>query len=171
MKANKSMKLKWRVMFWALCGAVLWQGCSDDDDPMTVSEAIQDAFESKYPSVSNEKWEIKSGYYVAEFSVNGQETEAWFSSAAEWKMTETDLRTNLSLLPEAVQTAFAASEYRTWTVDDIDRYELPNQVTFYLIEVEKAGQKDRKLFYSPDGTLLRSVDDAANDDVLPTISF
>ena len=54
--------------------------------------------------------------------------------------------------------------------DDIDKYECPDK-TFYLIEVKKAGQRDRKLFYSQDGLLLKDVEDKENDDVLPTISF
>lgn len=152
---------------------VTLQSCSDDDDPINVSEAIQKAFELKYPSAANEKWELKSGYYVAEFWENGKETDVWFTSNAEWSMTETDLGKNLSSLPNEVKTAFENSEYSnsSWRVEDIDQYERPNQTTFYLIEVETAGKKDHKLFYGTDGTLLKSVDDEENDDILPTTSI
>lgn len=168
------MKLKLYLLFIALCGVVTLQSCSDDDDPATVSEAIQKAFKAKYPSANNEKWEIKSGYYVAEFWENGKEVDAWFTSNAEWSMTETDLGTNLTLLPNAVQTAFNNSDYNNsttiWRVEDIDFYERPDK-TFYLIEIESVGQKDRKLFYNPDGTLLKDVEDTENDDILPNTSI
>jgi len=160
------MKLKLYWLFLALCSVITLQSCSDDDDPTNVSETIQNAFKAKYPSATNEKWEIKSGYYVAEFWENGKETDAWFTSNGEWKMTETDLGRDLNLLPNEVKTAFDNSEYKTWRIEDIDKYERQDK-TFYLIEVETEGKKDHKLFYSTDGTLLKSVDDAENDDILP----
>ena len=160
------MKLKLYLLFFALCSVVTLQSCSDDDDPTNVSEAIQNAFKAKYPSATNEKWEMKSGYYVAEFRENGKEVDAWFTSNAEWSMAETDLGTDLNLLPDEIKTAFENSDYKTWRVEDIDKYERPDK-TFYLIEVETTGQKDRKLFYGTDGTLIKDVEDAENDDILP----
>jgi hypothetical protein len=55
-------------------------------------------------------------------------------------------------------------------VDDIDKYERPAGV-FYLIEIEKNGQKDRNLFYDENGNLLKDVVDTEKDTVLPNISF
>ncbi len=164
------MKLKLYLLLFALCSVVTLQSCSDDDDPTTVPEAIVDAFKAKFPSVTNEKWEIKSGYHVAEFWDNGKEVDAWFTSTAEWSMTETDLGKDLTLLPNEVKTTFTSSIYNptttNWRVEDIDLYERPDK-TFYLIEIEAAGQKDRKLFYNPDGTLIKDVEDKENDDILP----
>lgn len=164
------MKLKLYLLLFALCSMVTLQSCSDDDDPISVSDAIQNAFKAKFPSATNEKWEQKSGYYVAEFRENGKEIDAWFTANAEWSMTETDLGTNLTLLPDAVQTTFNNSEYKTWRVEDIDFYERPDK-SFYLIEVETTGQKGRKLFYNPDGTLIKDVEDKENDDILPNTSI
>ncbi len=161
------MKLNLYVCSLALCGAMALQSCSDDNNPTNVSEAIQSALQAKYPSVTGEEWEQKSGYYVAEFRTNGMETDAWFTTAGVWCMTETDLGRDKSALPSEVKVAFEGSDYKTWTVEDIDKYERPNE-TFYLIEVETAGKPDHKLYYATDGTLLKSVDDAENDDVLPT---
>ena len=55
-------------------------------------------------------------------------------------------------------------------VGEIAKDERPDR-TFYLIEVEKAGQQDRNLFYAEDGTLLKDEADTRNDEVLPNISF
>lgn len=160
------------INFWfVLCSVVILSACSDDDDNLSnVPASVQTALEAKYPAVSNVEWEKKSGYYVAEFRNNGVETEVWFDSSAVWCMTETDLRTNLTELPGLVQTAFQTGQYADWTVDDIDKYERPDRI-FYLIEVEKAGQQDRDLFYAEDGTLLKDEVDTTNDEVLPTIGF
>ena len=153
----------------ALWGVVGFTGCDDNDDVTNLPEVIENAFNDKFPNAIWVEWERKAGYYVAEFRQDGMDVEAWYDNQGSWRMTESDFGRNLTLLPQAVQTTFQSSGYSQWTVDDIDKYECPDK-TFYLIEVKKAGQRDRKLFYSQDG-LLKDVEDKENDDVLPTISF
>lgn len=154
----------------ALWGVVGFTGCDDNDDVTNLPEVIENAFNDKFPNAIWVEWERKAGYYVAEFRQDGMDVEAWYDNQGSWRMTESDFGRNLTLLPQAVQTTFQSSGYSQWTVDDIDKYECPDK-TFYLIEVKKAGQRDRKLFYSQDGLLLKDVEDKENDDVLPTISF
>ncbi len=85
-------------------------------------------------------------------------------------MTETDLGRSVASLPEAVLHALAESRYSTWKVDDLDRYERLND-TFYLVEVEMAGQRDRDLFFAPDGTLLLDEEDGYGTEVTPNKEF
>lgn len=161
----------WKWLF-VVCSVVMFSACDDDDDypSSKVPDSVQAALEAKYPAVKGVEWEKKAGYYVAEFRDNGVDTEVWFDNNAVWCMTETDLRTDLNALPGLVNNAFQNGQYADWTVDDIDKYVRPD-LTFYLIEIEKAGQKDRDLFYAEDGTLLKDVVDTENDEVLPSISF
>ena len=165
----KEYSWKWLLM---VCVVALLPACDDDDDYSSskVPDTVLAALEAKYPAVRGVEWDKKSGYYVADFRDNGVETEVWFDSNAVWCMTEIDLRTDLNALPGLVKNAFQTSQYTDWVVDDIDRYERPDR-TFYLIEVEKAGQQDRNLFYAEDGTLLKDEADTRNDEVLPNISF
>ena len=74
-------------------------------------------------------------------------------------MTETDYGKDLFYLPSVVEKSFSEGEYGTWIVDDIDFYERTDK-DFYLIEVEKAGQRDMDLYYSPDGVLIKAVPDS-----------
>lgn len=164
------MKSKLLILCLALWGVVGFTGCDDNDDVTNLPEVIENAFNDKFPDATWVEWERKAGYYVAEFRQDGMDVEAWYDNQGSWRMTESDFGRNLTLLPQAVQTTFQSSGYSQWTVDDIDKYECPDK-TFYLIEVKKAGQRDRKLFYSQDGLLLKDVEDKENDDVLPTISF
>lgn len=61
------MKLKMYFLLLAL-GALGLQSCNDDDDHLSsVPTELKNAFTEKYPSVSNEKWETKGNYYIAEF--------------------------------------------------------------------------------------------------------
>ncbi|MCM1312740.1 MAG: PepSY-like domain-containing protein [Bacteroides sp.] len=150
----------------ALCSALTLGSCSDDDDNVSVPEAVQTAFTAKYPNANRVGWEIKSGFYVAEFHENATETEVWFSKEGTWNMTETDYGRNISLIPATVKSAFESSEYSTWSIDDVSKYERED-ITFYLIEIESRGQKDRHLFYGEDGTLIKDIAESGNDDIFP----
>lgn len=166
------MKKKFYWLFLAVCSVMVLSSCNDDDDDIRVSdvpEVVLNGFQTKYPGIVPE-WENKLGYYVAEFWQEGIQLDVWISSQGEWSMTEMDLGTNQTLLPQAVLTAFQNSTYAAWLIDDMDKYERPDR-TFFLIEVETAGQPDHDLYYTPDGTLLKDEVDTENNDVTPATSF
>lgn len=155
----------------AFVSLVLMSSCENDDDIRwsDVPQAVVKSFETMYPNANGVEWEKNRGYYVAEFWSNAV-IDAWFDTKGEWRMTETDLGKSLAALPDAVQKAFADSQYATWRVDDLDKYERPSD-TFYLIEVETNGQRDRDLYFAPDGTLLKDDMDRDNHEVTPDFSF
>lgn len=167
------MKTKWFFLAVMALSSFAFVSCDkddDDNDDIRVSEDVQRALRDKYPNATNVEWEAKAGYYVADFRENGAELDVWFTTDAVWKMTETDLGIDVNKLPVAVKDAFLSSDYSNWVVDDIDKYERED-MTFYLIEVETRGQKDRNLYYNEQGGLLRDAEDMPNDDVLPTTQF
>ena len=163
------MKNKVYFLFVALLSMSMLVSCDDDDNPVKVSDSIKNAFYAQFPNVSKVEWETKRGYYVADFW-DGVEKEAWYDSNGKWVMTETDYGRNITQLPQAVQDAYQTGTYTMWIVDDVDKYERAD-MTFYLIEVESAGKKDRNLFYSENGTLLKDAEDKGNDEVYPDITF
>jgi hypothetical protein len=166
------MKTKWFFLCVVALNSFAFTSCSDndDDDGIRVSEELNLALRTKYPNAANVEWEAKAGFYVADFRYNGVELDAWFTTDAVWKMTETDLGIDVNKLPTVVKDAFLASEYATWTVDDIDKYERED-MTFFLVEIEKNGLRDRNLYYNEQGGLLRDAEDMPNDEVLPTTQF
>lgn len=162
-----------KKFFYYLCvlvsGVVFLNSCDSDDDDIRLSdvpETVLVTIGEMYPDMSAVEWERNRGYYVAEFWYQGVERHAWFSGNGAWHMTETDLGRSLANLPEPVQNAFLATQYATWEVDDIDMYERPD-ITFYLIEVEANGQRDRDLYFSADGTLLKNETDNYGREVTP----
>lgn len=170
MKGMKNMKTRFYI--WCVALFTLWvgAGCSDDDHPANVPDTVKDMLMKDYPNAGWVEWDIKAGYYVADFYQDGSELEVWYDKQAQWRMTETDLDRNFTSLPVPVQDAFQAGGYSSWKIDGLDKYECPDK-TFYRIEVETKGKRDRKLFYSESGQLLKDVEDKENDEVLPTITF
>lgn len=147
-----------------------FSSCSDDDDDLvTVDPAYTNALSAIYPGVADKaEWEVKGEYYVAEFrNDQRQDVDVWFAQGAKWAMTEIDLGRNPLSLPDAVSASYAANDRSIdWTIDDIEYYERPD-IVFYVIEIEKAGQRDRDLYYSPDGSLIKDVE-SDGIDITPT---
>ena len=166
------MKTKFYGLFLALFGAVVLTSCDKEDDIRIsdVPSAVMNSFDANFPNASRAEWEKKSGCIVADFWQDGMDMSAWYNPNGEWLMTESDLGVNLSVLPQAVQDAFKSSQYANWHVDDIDKYERPNDV-FYLIEIETKGESDRDLFFAPNGSLLKDDVDKENNEVTPSIVF
>lgn len=166
------MKTKFYGLFLVLFGAVVLTSCDKEDDIRIsdVPSAVMNSFDANFPNASRAEWEKKSGCYVVDFWQDGMDMSAWYNPNGEWLMTESDLGVNLSVLPQAVQDAFKSSQYANWHVDDIDKYERPNDV-FYLIEIETKGESDRDLFFAPDGSLLKDDVDKENNEVTPSIVF
>lgn len=151
------------ILMAILCVAGL-QSCDNDENPSLPAE-LQNAFSERYPSAARVEWEVKSGYYVADFYDGANEASAWFSSDGAWYMTETDIL--YPDLPDAVKSAFETGDYSGWTVEDIDKLEREGMETVYVIEVEMHSQgreQEMDLYYSADGILIKAIADIDNED-------
>lgn len=154
--------------------------CNDNDDlhsnqvPENIPEEVILEFNAKYPNATNVTWSTKDTYAVADFYLastraDGHEPNntAWFNMAGHWSMTETDI--TYQQLPEAVKTAFEASPYANWRIDDeIDKLQRSdNNETLYIIEVsQKEGNVETEvdLYYTEEGILVKEIMDAETDD-------
>lgn len=148
-----------------LVSGLAFTSCNDDDDNYTPDGKIQEVFITKYPNAERVEWEKKQDHYVADFYLDGIKREAWINAQGEWVMTESDIR--FDALPAEVQTAFEASEYKAWKIDDVDMLERVEMEPVYVIEVEQ-GKQEIDLYYAADGTLIKAVEDTDNEDHRPT---
>lgn len=136
------------------------EGCNKASADSQINEKAKAELAERYPDAVNVKWTSKNGYDVAKFnrvatrSANtGYDFSVWFNRSGQWCMTESEISYNE--LPEAVKTAFQASEYADWKVDDIDKLERNGMETFYVIEVEtRSGniEKEADLYYSEEAS-------------------
>lgn len=164
------------ILMTLLVSALALAGCDKNEDngsrEPAVSQQAKAALAAKYPSATNVAWQTKGNYVVASFSLPasraeaGNDLAAWFDNGGAWYMTETDIP--FTALPQAVRTAFNASEYAAapWTVDDVDMLEREGVETIYVIEVEKREngvETEIDLYYSADGVLVKMLTDSAPD--------
>ena len=153
--------------------------CNDNDDlhsnpvPENIPEKVILEFNAKYPNATNVTWSTKDTYAVANFYLASTRTgghepnnTAWFNMAGHWNMTETEI--SYQQLPEAVKTAFEASPYASWRMDnEIDKLQRSdNNETLYIIEVsQKEGNVETEvdLYYTEEGILVKEIINAEAD--------
>lgn len=159
------MKLKLFMLLFAF-SAVIFTGCSDDDDDYMPEETFITALKSKYPEAQKVHWEKKLNYQVAEFIYKNKETEAWFDASGKWMMSETDLL--FSDLPTPIKEHFAAGQYANWHVDDVDLIERYNAEPIYILEVEQ-GKTEVDLYYSAEGVLIKESNENTGEPHIPMV--
>ena len=156
-----------RRIFVVLFAAVVLTagtGCGMDYDLRKVDDVLLNALNKKYPTAARVEWERNGSYYVAEFYDNGADLKVWFKKGGEWCMTEMDMERNFSEVPAAIMEAMKTGKYASWEIDDIDKYEKPDEV-FYVFTIETPGSRDRVLFFSETGKLLK--DSVERGDITP----
>lgn len=152
--------MKKTILLLTVAGALALQSCENNKKGVNVNAEVKEAFTAKYPGAKDVRWNTRNTYSIAEFKDNGTNASAWFDGAGTWYMTETDIP--YAALPQTVQTAFKASEYGAWRVDDVDKIEREGAETVYVIEAEH-GASEADLYYTPDGVLVKTLFDTDND--------
>lgn len=159
-----------KYVIWLLTGlaALCTFACNDGHDGYTAPEAAREALATRYPDAARVSWKSKNGYAVADFERPDKQLpggrsdcKAWFDPAGQWYMTEQEIA--FGALPEAVRSAFAATEYASWRIDDTERIERNGLETIYVIECEQR-ETEIELYYTADGKLIRTVVDTDDED-------
>ena len=159
------MKKRFYTLALALFTILVSTSCDKEYDIRRIDATFSNALTSQFPNAVWVEWERNYDFYVAEFYQDGTQLKVWFNEDAKWCMTETDLGRDMKKLPAAVLEAFEKTQYTAWMIDDLDKYERADG-TFYLIEIDLEGKKDRDLYFSENGTLLK--DSAETGDFKPT---
>jgi hypothetical protein len=118
-----------------------------------IPAEVTSSFTEKYPQAELVEWRDKLTGFTASFSVDSIDYLASFSNKGEWESTEIGIEQ--SDLPEVVQDGFEKSKYADWTVNEIRKIELPDDVLQYTIQVERSDINKRNLYFSSKGRMLR----------------
>lgn len=151
------MKFKFTLLAVLLVGALAFVACNNDDDKdgdYLPNSTVIHAFNTRYPTAGQVSWSASGSYQKAEFTLNGNECDAWFDNQGTWLLAQTDMP--YASLPQAVKTGFSQSFYAQWQVDDAGQLERLDMPTLYWLEVENGGN-EMTLYFNEEGLLVKEV--------------
>ncbi len=119
-----------------------------------VPPVVLKAFQEKYASATDVKWETKTDSYKAEFKVNKRGHDVWIDKTGKITKHKEDLPKKD--LPAAIQQQIA-SEFKAYKLDDADKIETDGKI-FYQVELDGATD-DRKVLFSADGKVQENTID------------
>ena len=119
-----------------------------------VPPVVLKAFQEKYASATEVKWETKSELYKAEFKVDKRGHDVWLDKTG--KITKHKQDIPKKDLPAAIQQQIT-SEFKAYKLDDADKIETEGKV-FYQVELDGTTD-DRKVLFSADGKVQENTVD------------
>mgnify|MGYP003625769534 CR=1 FL=1 len=116
-----------------------------------VPEAVQLAFEQKYPGENDPDWHIDdNGNYESNFKIDGKKLRADFSPEGNWIETESSLDKNE--LPKAIQEKIKA-DFSAYEITELEEVDHHSKGKFYDIEFKQKG-KNMDVEMRSDGTII-----------------
>ena len=129
---------------------------TDDDyenylpDASELPASLQQFINDKYPTCRIIETETEHNRTEVDIIHENRSKEVIFDASGNWLNTHYDVRQNE--VETAVMNALKTSAYADYIIDDIERYETPDQ-TYYLFELEK-GAKEIEIKIDLSGKLL-----------------
>lgn len=115
-------------------------------------EVIKQFIDGKYSGAIIIDREEESGNIEVEILHQSREKELLFDNTGKWLKTKWEVRK--SELPKAVLNAIESSPFKSYSIDDIDYVESPDNA-FYKVELEKwIGDREATLYITPEGKIL-----------------
>lgn len=119
-----------------------------------VPAVVLNAFQQQFKNATDVEWEKKANHYVVEFEINNVDHKLKIDPTGKVLKHEQDIKQ--ADLPAAVQKQLAA-QFAGFKVKDPEKFEESGKVS-YKVELKKAGE-ERKVIFSPDGTVLSNKRD------------
>jgi hypothetical protein len=117
-----------------------------------VPDAVKTAFNNKFPTASNVKWEKESKTELeANFKMNNTDVSANFSLDGTWVETETTIPS--SELPVSVTNAIN-TKYPGAVYGRTEKIEKPGAKILYEVNITVNGKK-KELELNPDGNMAK----------------
>ena len=106
-----------------------------------LPSSIDESFQQKYPGHTVKSWENKDNQYFVKFTQKGQSSTAIFSPEGKWIKTETIIKSTRQLT-DSIKDSFNKSNYSSWYIVKITRYESADAPAFYRFTVNNSNQLD-----------------------------
>ena len=123
-----------------------------DDKEGEVPEAVQIAFQNKYPGENDPDWRKDDhGYWESHFKQHGEKYRADFNADGTWVETENDIKTKN--LPEAIKKVIG-EKYSKYEITEVEHVDNAEKGEFYDVEFKQKG-KNKDVMFREDGTIIK----------------
>jgi len=127
--------------------------CSNDIPTKDVPSVILNTFKSQFPKALDIEWEKENNIYEVEFELENTDHTARYNTDGKLIIFKKDIHT--SELPQAIKSVLSAN-FKDYVVDETELVKKGN-ATYYQLELESRGKRDKKLVFSEDGKENRSI--------------
>lgn len=132
---------------------------SDDDhnnfQPVIIPQAITDSINKMYAGATILEFDQEKNGFEVDILHNNIYKDVYFNTENQWISTEWDITKDQ--VPAIVMNALQASEYKNYTIDDIDLIEKP-EGTFYVFDLEQ-GDNDVEVTFDSEGNIKSTQKD------------
>lgn len=132
---------------------------SDDDhnnfQPVIIPKAITDSINKMYAGATILEFDQEKNGFEVDILHNNIYKDVYFNTENQWISTEWDITKDQ--VPAIVMNALQASEYKNYTIDDIDLIEKP-EGTFYVFDLEQ-GDNDVEVTFDSEGNIKSTPKD------------
>ncbi|TVZ27943.1 putative PepSY-like beta-lactamase-inhibitor [Gillisia sp. Hel_I_86] len=123
----------------------------DADKKSDVPEAVQTAFEKKYPGENDPDWkQDEHGYWESHFKKDGEKYRADFNADGSWVETENSIKDGE--LPEAIKNVIT-EKYSDREITEVERVDGAEKGIFYDVEFKQKG-KNMDVEFREDGSVI-----------------
>lgn len=116
------------------------------------SEATE-AFSEQYPNAANVEWKDRLVGYSATFTIHDTAYLANYNNNGRWENTE--YKIDAADLPAEVNDGFEKSRYTDWTIQRVDKIELPDNKVQYRLLIASGDIKKRNLYFNTKGRMVK----------------
>ena len=127
--------------------------CGQDIPASKVPSVVQNTVQSNFASAVDIEWEKKNNFYEAEFDIDKIDYKAHVDASG--KLMSCKISMKVSELPAVITTAIS-NEHTGYEIDDADKLE-KDGATYYQVELDARGKKDKQLVYTADGRLAQNI--------------
>ena len=143
-----------KIIMLSVMASSFWLiSCSQDIPAANVPSIVQNALQSKFVDATDIEWEKKKNFYEAEFDMNNIDHKAHIDPNGHVIMYKMEIRKEE--LPQAVASAISRG-HAGYDIDDAEKME-KDGMTYYQVELDAKGKKDKKLVYTTDGDLAQNI--------------
>ncbi len=144
-----------KIIFLLVVVLASLSSCSQRMPASKVPSVVQNTLRSQFSNALDVEWEWekKAQLFEAEFYLDSLEYTAHINTDGRLIMHKVDIP--VSQLPAAV-AATISREYGEYEIDEVEKL-IKEGVIYYMVEIDKKADKDKKLIFSVDGKIANNV--------------